>query len=535
MKTIFDSATYDSMKIGMNPLLIILLALLLLTACSGSKAVQEEIDGYLPPAVYQAAQAAPPAAESSTTVGDTFNADFSKQREKLLQMKQAAQKALEQPITQESFYTPEAGRLEALAPAINDPAEAQKLLSNDFSLTDLEILTWSRNPMLKSAANNFRAALEAYDQVANLDDVLAQYIAFTAGSMAGVGPTGNMGGIDKLFPFPGITALKGDIAKAETMIAREDLEIVRRTIITEARRLYWELYYNRKARATTSESITLLDGFEASVQQRYAGGQIPLRELVMLRIRKEKLKEKLITLTENGRSLDSRFKALLLLPDEAVMGSPQGHEIHPALPDLAKLNELALTHAQELIRMGSMINRMELMIEMGETEIYPGFSQNYSLTENRAVTTAGTGRMDTAFQTNVPAGAGAGQPKMPFMGLSEAYLRETRRRLNGLRQELAGLTAETAAKVREGWVAADQARREDLLYREKLSELARVNVRTAGRAYESGEISFGDALEALMLELTTKLAAERRKADQGITTAVLKATVGFSWPEKQEG
>ncbi|NJL59850.1 MAG: hypothetical protein HC887_09605 [Desulfobacteraceae bacterium] len=63
--------------------------------------------------------------------------------------------------------------------------------------------------------------------------------------------------------------------------------------------------------------------------------------------------------------------------------------------------------------MRSMITRMELMIEMAETEIYPGFTQNLSLTDNRAILQSGTMKMQEPFAVD---SADSLSPKMPWTG-----------------------------------------------------------------------------------------------------------------------
>ncbi|MFZ5569856.1 MAG: TolC family protein [Thermodesulfobacteriota bacterium] len=500
--------------------------LLPLTACFNEKAVMEEMDRYAPPAVYGVARAAATPGRPLPDNGLRREDDFSRQREALLAMKQSAESAQSRPDREGSFYVPEPGRLEALAPSLDDPEASGKMLAGDFPLADLELLAWGRNPMIKAAENGFRAALESYDQVAGLDEILDQYAAFTAGSMVFPKTREEMGAMDRQFPFPGITALKGRIVTADIAAARQDLEIARRRAITETRRLYWDLVYNRKAVEIISQTLVLLDGFEASTRKRYASGRAFLREPVMLRIRKEKLKEKQISLIENGRSLEARLKALLLLPGEAVIGQPAGREGRPELPSLKELNRLAAVHRQELIRMRSMIARMEWMIEMGETDIYPGFSP--------AASFSGMDGTERPAVDRIQAAMDIGLPLKPFTGLSDAYLRETRQRLEALRRELEGLTADTVADVREGWTAADRAKREEQLYREKLSELSRLNYLASLRAYESGELSFAETVEALLLELSVRLAGEKRRAELHIAVAELKAAVGFSWPENRK-
>jgi cobalt-zinc-cadmium efflux system outer membrane protein len=58
-----------------------------------------------------------------------------------------------------------------------------------------------------------RAALEGFDQVTQLDEILRQYSAFTEAVMPGVGPMQGMDTIQMKFPFPGVTALKGQVAE----------------------------------------------------------------------------------------------------------------------------------------------------------------------------------------------------------------------------------------------------------------------------------------------------------------------------------
>ncbi|MBF0100082.1 MAG: TolC family protein [Desulfobacterales bacterium] len=493
-----------------NLLLIILFGIqTTLWGCSGHNAVVRELEGYKPPALYESAKALSKTQES-TEISQNDKA-FEAQKEKLENIKKEWENLLSASSKEKSFYTPDIKRL-----------------SDSFSLKDLEIQIVGRNAMIKNAEKNFRATLEAYNQASVLDDIQRSYSAFNAQIMTGVGNMEDMESIYRKFPFPGILALKGDIVSQEVKIAHKDLEIAQRTAISEARRNYWNLLYNSKAKEITSQTLNLLKDLESSASRRYETGQSQITELTKVKIQREKMKEELTTLTEEGLNIEKRLKALLLLSSSLKIGTPQKIEVNKSTPSLDILIDTALKHRQELEKIRIMITRMELMIEMAETEIYPGFSLNLALTENQGVKQAGTMKMEEPFSVTTTASMGAGLPKMPWTGLFDAYLRETRQRLYALREELKAAEAETEAKIREAWFAFDQAKREFALYSNRIEELSMLNSAVSSKAYESGAISFSETIDAVMLILETRLSAERRKADLGISLANLYETIGVS-------
>ena len=339
-----------------------------------------------------------------------------------------------------------------------------------------------------------------------------------------------MESIYRKFPFPGILSLKGDIVRQEVRIALTDLEITKRTILTDARKNYWELAYNTRAKEIARRTLNLLENLESSVTRQYETGRAELPELTRVKIQKEKMRVELLTIFEQGLNIEKRLKSLLLLPASAKIGIPAGGDGAGPPPDLEGLIEAALKHRQELEKTRIMITRMELMIEMAETEIYPGLTPNLALTENRAVTGSGTMKAEEPFATATSASMGSGLPKMPWTGLSEAYLRETRQRLLALKEELKAGEAETAADVREAWFSLDQARREAEVYKNEIDSLSRLNFSVSSKAYETGAIPFSETMDAVLLMFETSLITERKKADGFIALAGLEQTVGISKP-----
>jgi outer membrane protein TolC len=502
-----------------------------LWACAGHQDVIREMEDYRPPVLYQADKNVP---EPRTPLDQALeDKAFLAQKEKLEEIRKDWEKTLASPPKETSFFTPDPDRLKIISNAFNDDEAAQNFLSNGFSLGDFEILTAGRNATIKNAEKTFLATLETYSQASVLDDIIRSYSAFNAGIMTGVGNMEDMESIYRKFPFPGILSLKGDIVHEEVKIALMDFEIVKRTIITEARKNFQELIYNAAAKEIAGRTLGLLEELESSVTRRYETGQSLIPELTLVKIQKEKMKVELLTISEKGLNIEKKMKSLLLLPASTKIGTPARSDadkrlLLPAGLKLDDLIEAALKHRQELKKIQIMITRMELMIEMAETEIYPGVTPNLALTENRAVTGTGTMKMEEPFSVTVSASMGSGLPRMPWTNLSEAYLRETRQRLLALKEELKSYEAETAADIREAWFSVDRARREAALYGGEIESLSRLNFSVSSKAYESGSIAFSDTMDAVLLMFETQLTTERKKADLFVALAELYKTVGVS-------
>lgn len=504
-------------------LLVWLLAGVSLTGCFGGTSAVKEIEEYSPPPLYRSVQVsvetpgkpatsdAPAPPKPAETAGAPLTIGESETPPDAL------------------FYIPDPNLTAPLAQAFIDDEAAKAILADGFTLETLEALAWGRNSDIKAAEGNLRAVREAYGQVAALEDTLRQYSAFTGAIMTGVGNMEDMESISKKFPFPGILAIKGDIVALDVRIASADLDIARRTAITRIRQVYWELLYNRRAGETVTRTIDLLKDMEASVIRKYESGTSSLRELIAVQIQKEKMLQERVTIREERRNTEIELLAILNLPPSTRIGEPALRKAGAAPPSPEEAISLALQRRQELKKIRAMISRMELMIEMAETEIQPGFTQNLSLSDNQAVRQAGTMSMEAPFAVSTTASMGAGLPKAPWTGLSEAYLRETRQRLEALRRGLAGAEAETGANVREAWFAADKAIREAALYENRVTALSKLAFTTALADYESGAMPFSDLVDSLISLLDDGLTAERKRADAGRAMAVLEERIGGSW------
>ena len=489
-----------------------------LAAC-GYRDMKRDMDAYVPPAMLQQAQASVLPATSEPDAFEAEKATIERLRDRW-----------EKVVGETAAAVGGADIQLAMIEAATDDARSLGLLRPRFSLEIAQSLILLRNPSIKSATDRLRAALEGFDQVTQLDEILRQYSAFTESVMPGVGPMRGADNIQMRFPFPGVTALKGQVAEKNVEAEKQALEIVRRDIVAEGSKAYWNLLYTHRAHRITRDMLDRLNQLESVATTRYGAGRTSYQDVVKIRISREKLAEQLATLKEQRANLETELLSLMDLQTDISLGWPDTPTPDLSLPKLASLYPLALEKRQELNRMRAMLGKMERMVEMAETMIQPSFSQNYSLFTDESALQVGGAAMKPTFSTTVSPARGKGLPKNAWFGTQDTYLRETRKKLDALRADLADAEARTRLMVRTAWFDLDQARRERALYKNRLLELSQTSLDVSTRAYESGSVSFADVIGSYTGWLDVNLAGERRNSDVGVARAELERRLGAPIP-----
>ena len=400
------------------------------------------------------------------------NDAFEAEKQRLANLKASWQKEIRDLAAPTAFYHPDAQVLAALEAARTDTAAAQGAVSRQFSVDVPEVLALLRSPAIKAADNRVRASLEKFSQISAVDDILRRYTAFTEGAMTGVGPMRGHGGVRSQFPFPGVLALKGQAVTQDVVAAREQLEAARRDAVTAARISHWRLWFLHQTISISERTIGLLRELEQVSVTRYEAGRTSFQDVIKVRVQRELLDERLVTLREKLQTTHMKLREILHLPLNTPIGMPRVPLDEADVPDLPSLYDTALAKRQEIKMLSARIGKMDAMIEMAETMLLPALDMGLSLYKDQAVNQVGTQAGQSTFATRTTASAGAGLPKRPWFGFADAYLREMRQKRLALQQELNRLRDATLAMVRNKWFALDRARREKRLYQDTVVQLS---------------------------------------------------------------
>jgi len=509
-------------------LFLILGTAMVVPACTGYQELTKDWERYKPSPFFQ--DYAKPGL-SKQIPPQPLNGNFEAEVLKLKEKKKKWEDSLKVPEKEAGFYRPDPARFSALLSSGKEPSLAEEMLTKGFSLEDLEIVALLRNPGVKAAGQTLQATIEAYSQVWNLDEILRQYTAFTEELMTGIGPMEGGESMELKFPFPGVLALKGEIVTQEVTASNEMLRIARRTAITQIRQAYWEFLFTIRALTINEAMLVHFQHLEAVARVRYETGKTSFQDMIKIQIETDKLGEELKTLGEEQKNFEAKIREILDLPSGTKMAFPVARTLQPEVPSLDSLYRIALEKRQELRQIRAMIGKMERMIEMAETMIYPPYSLGLSLFQDEAIAQVGTMAMKGTFPVRATASTGAGLPRMPWYGTNDAYLRETRQKLAALREELKKTENETIFKVREAWFRLDRARRQETLYAQRVVNLSQAALEVSTRAYETGKIAFADVIESYIGWLNARLSLERERSNLGIAHAELEEAVGGLWKE----
>jgi outer membrane protein, heavy metal efflux system len=499
----------------------VLILLVFMGGCSAYSQLDKDFEQYQPP-VY----AIPPPQESLEQPATSDETGFSLEKRKISAAKARWEKALQVPLEKTSFFTPPPHLLKSLKPATRDAATASRALTPRFTLDTLETLVFLRNPGIRAVENRARATLDTYSQVMALDDILREYTAFTEAMMTGVGPLKGKEPMKSKFPFPGVLSLKGEIVGQEIQVAIESLEIAKKEAVSQARKAYWNLLFFGKAEKIARETIGLYRHLEQVAAIRYETGGTSYQDVIKVRIRLEILEVDLETLLEKQQNVKSKMLEILNLPPGTGIGVPEARTPPRIVPSLKGLYKLAHQRRQELRRMRARVGKMERLIELAETMILPPYTLNLSLYEDQAITQVGSVAVKDDFQVSTRAYGGSGLPLMPWYGIEDAYLRQTRQELNALKNTLEKKEAGANTLVRNAWFRLDLANRQEALYRKSILKLSRDVLDVSTQGYEAGNVSFADVISSYGSWLDVNLAAEQEVSAMGMAWADLEMAVG---------
>lgn len=513
-----------------------MLAALLLAAPHPAQAdygsLLHEMEDYQPPGLMTSQLATRP--EPAPAPGSAADNEFDNQVSSLQQRQAEWQQSLTESKADTAFYHPDSALTLTLQAAATDPAAAAKALATGFSLETLETLVLLRSPAIQSKESEFRAVLEGYSQVEDLDTSLRRYATLTKSLMTGVGGMSNPDAVSLKFPFPGLLALKGEIVTQEATAAREELEATRRDTLTAIRKDYAELLYARQAQQVTHSLLQLMDSINDTVSTRYQSGTTGFQEVTAIGSEREKIREDLTTFMEEQGNGEASLRAALSLPGDVGIGVPAKFELTTTELKLDALSALALEHRQEIRSQQAMIGRTERMLEMAETMLYPGLSQDLSLFDNNEVAKIdqeeNPARTKESFPVTSAAANGIGLPKMPWFGTNNAYLRQTQQRIVALKKELETTKAATVLTVRMAWFRLDRAKRQKALYQDRVVPLAQANLDASQQGYAAGQSSYEKLIQSASSWLTAKLALARANSDILTAAAELDAAVGVTHP-----
>jgi outer membrane protein TolC len=416
----------------------------------------------------------------------------------------------------------------ASSPEPSPPAADRLIASLEPAHAALVSEVLERNPDLARLRALAAASAARAPQVRALPDPMASLTAFALTPETRVGPQEAAAAISQRFPWFGKLALKERQALLDAEAARAAVEAKRLALVTETRRLAYELGFLSAQEAILHEDRDTLVHYEELARARYASGVGLEQAVIKLQAEITRDENRLLDLANRRAALASALDALR---DRPAGGMSPGIVLPDGPPplstlDLAALRAAAVENRPEVARSRAMIAAAGVGGELAQKEFRPDLTVGLGYTlvgkrqdaPGRAMPPPGNGDdiLGVTLGVNLPVWR-----ERLEAGVVEATARETAAE-EELRSTLAGIDQSLGELAARLPLLDEQL----ALFTGLLSTQAEEALRSAEAAYAAGSAGALDLLDAERVLLEVRVGTARMRADSLIVRARLEGALG---------
>ena len=182
-------------------------------------------------------------------------------------------------------------------------------------------------------------------------------------------------------PFPGKLGLKGDIARKELEVVREEYGEKKNSVIMQVKVAYRELVFIARSIKITEENRDLLRNFVKTTETRYSVGMGIQQDVLKAQVELSKINDLLISLEQKRQSMAARLNILLNRPADAALSLNEEISQAPKTEfafSFGELQRIAIGSRPSLLGLQHLIERYRLAERFAERNYYPDFDVGVS-------------------------------------------------------------------------------------------------------------------------------------------------------------
>ncbi len=361
------------------------------------------------------------------------------------------------------------------------------------ALGDLLQEAEKNNPQIEAARQGWQAAKQVPTQVSTRPDpqFALQHLSvgsprpfagYTNSDFAYIGL-----GVSQDIPYPGKLRLKGEIARREADVSQQQVESVRRVVLTAVKAVYFQLAYLSKTLTILESDGELLQRVEQAADARYRSGMGTQQDVLQAQLQKTKLVREIAMHHLEVGKLQAQLKQLLHRSQSSPDIEPADLIETPLVQTYNDLLAAATTQNPELAASQKMIDKQALQVELARKDFYPDFNVQYMW--QRTDPTQFRAYYMLTFGVRVP--IYRGRKQRPELAQAQAdQLRA--------RSEFEAQSQQVASELRAQYVVAQQTSELLRIHREGLSPQARSEFQAGLAAYQSNKQDFQAVLTAFL-------------------------------------
>ncbi|MGC2465793.1 MAG: TolC family protein [Candidatus Acidiferrum sp.] len=381
-----------------------------------------------------------------------------------------------------------------LAPAVSRAQESSSP-GVAASLGNLLAEAERNNPQILSARHAWDAAKRVPTQVSTLPDPQIVVQQFSVGSPRPFAGYTNSDfayigfGFSQDIPYPGKLRLRGEIAKKDADVIQERFESVRRAILAEVKKTYFQLGYLSERGTILDSNRELLRQVEESAEARYRSGMGNQQEVMQAQLEQTKLLREITTNQLEIGKIQAAIKQLL----NRLQSSPDIQTATLSETPLSytydELLAAATANNPDIAGMQKAVERQKLQVDLAKKDFYPDFNLQYIW--QRTDPAQYRAYYMLTFGIRIPIYRSRRQ--QPELLQAEADQ-------NRARSESEAQSQQVAFELRQQFITADKSAELLKIYRDGLLPQARAELQAGLAAYQSNREDF-QALLASFLDV----------------------------------
>jgi cobalt-zinc-cadmium efflux system outer membrane protein len=405
-------------------------------------------------------------------------------------------------------------------------AAAALVRSTHAPLRQLLAETLERNPEVAGLAAAAAGAEQKAPQVKALPDPVAGITAYLLTPETRVGPQQAMVSLSQRLPWFGKLRLRERAALYEAAAARAKVEAASLRVVTEVRRVAYELAFQDAYEAVVGEDRATLSHYEELARARYASGVGLEQPAIKIQAEITKDDARLLDIADRRAVLRAQINALRDQPDATPLPRIQ----LPAYPELTlaleTLRQRALANRPEVGGADATIAMMRTQVDVAHKDYNPDVTLGlvYALVGKRTDPQGRAAPPPDNGQDDLGVTAGVNLPV--WREKLAAGVKEASERVLWAEQARRSVVAGIDQSLDELVYRIPLTYQRLKLFKDVLSVQADQSLRSAEAGYVAGTQNALDLLDAERVLLEVRTATVRAVADYAIGVARLEGAVG---------
>ena len=394
-------------------------------------------------------------------------------------------------------------------------------------LSELLAEAEKNNPQIEAARQGWQAAKQVPTQVSTLPDPQFNLQHVSVGSPRPFSGYTNSDfaylglGVSQDIPYPGKLRLKGEIAKRDAEVSQQQVESVRRAVLSELKGTYFQLAYLSKTLTILEEDGELLKQVEQAADARYRSGLGTQQDVLQAQLQKTKLLREIAMHHLQVGKLEAQLKQLLNRSQESPDIETADLLETPLVQTYADLLAAAQIQNPEIAGAQKMIERQSLQVDLARKDFYPDFNVQYIWQR----TDPAQFRAYYMLSVGIKVPIYRSRKQRPELAQAESEQLRARSELQAQSQQLAG-------DLRSQYVIVQQTSELLKIHREGLSPQARSEFQSGLATYQSGKQDFQALLTAFLDVLHLDEDYWQNVAEYETAIARLEQLTGLSLQEE---